>query len=687
MSHNYKLPAYSSIFINRADINLGDKIILHSTMLDTLLQRFGDTNLPNPMIFEITHAIDTQNKRITHCGVLEFSSDVVGCFLPQWLMNNLYIHNDGTIINLRVVELPLATKLVFKSLTPSFYTDIINPKATLENALVRFTALTEHDTIQIHTNNKVYDILIMCVEPKHNNIHRPDLASAVCLIDATVNVEFDSSDSVDTDGMNDPVNSTPQVPTLITAPNTPQPIPQIPSNQYVYYRYRTQPSPGNRLIDLQVTVQCVAGDTDIYVSTIVSNPKIGNNQYKLESINTTKTLTISSAPPDTTYYISLHAYNNPIQYHHNSTITIHEVESMSAVKTPTGGNITGQLCASDDTKLCNNCQRYINKKQYQMHELQCTRINVLCSICQMLIRRSEQSKHTHCTQCSAVIASIELNKHIDLTHTPIRCICNELYLPDELSTHQRTDCSMRMMTCQWCNLPVQQSQISDHTIYCGSKTIPCELCGKGIARKRMQIHYAVDHNINPSLRKSNIDELQHAINESKQLYNIHDDDDSALAAAIHASQLDSGMNSTAATHASSSDTYEHVSDEQFTNDENDDSIMIDDDWNDMVEESQHDHTFSPSQHSALQSQLTTPTSRTILPNNDWTTGTPTNINKSNTAVNNNNSNPPSSTHHISRIERGGVQVNLEIQICPYCQQEQQNYDTLLQHLQHCQLVE
>lgn len=33
----------------------------------------------------------------------------------------------------------------------------------------------------------------------------------------------------------------------------------------------------------------------------------------------------------------------------------------------------------------------------------------------------------------------------------------------------------------------------------GSKSVPCAICGKDVPRKKMSIHNAVEHNINPSL--------------------------------------------------------------------------------------------------------------------------------------------------------------------------------------------
>lgn len=50
---NFDMPAYSSVFLpNAPDLSDGDKIILHSSILDTLTRRFPN-NMPHPLIFEV----------------------------------------------------------------------------------------------------------------------------------------------------------------------------------------------------------------------------------------------------------------------------------------------------------------------------------------------------------------------------------------------------------------------------------------------------------------------------------------------------------------------------------------------------------------------------------------------------------------------------------------------------------
>jgi ubiquitin fusion degradation protein 1 len=47
---------------------------------------------------------NAQMGRKTHCGVLEFSADEGVCYLPNWMMNQLFLE-DGSEVILRNVTL------------------------------------------------------------------------------------------------------------------------------------------------------------------------------------------------------------------------------------------------------------------------------------------------------------------------------------------------------------------------------------------------------------------------------------------------------------------------------------------------------------------------------------------------------------------------------------------------------
>lgn len=89
--------AYSPAFFGKNDINKGNKIILPSSALHELAR----LSISYPMMFMISNP---QMAKKTYCGVLEFSAEEGLCYLPYWMMNNLYLE-EGSEIILRNVTL------------------------------------------------------------------------------------------------------------------------------------------------------------------------------------------------------------------------------------------------------------------------------------------------------------------------------------------------------------------------------------------------------------------------------------------------------------------------------------------------------------------------------------------------------------------------------------------------------
>ena len=155
-----------------ARIIIGDKIILPVSILDTLITM----EVQYPMTFEI---ITNQTK--THCGVLEFTAEEGTCFIPSWIMRNLYI-NDGDSIYIRNVALQKASFIKFK---PDItFLDLSDPRAILEYILRSFSCVTIGDKLTFEYNNKEYILEVTEVKPK----------KACCIIEADIEVEFDYPD-------------------------------------------------------------------------------------------------------------------------------------------------------------------------------------------------------------------------------------------------------------------------------------------------------------------------------------------------------------------------------------------------------------------------------------------------------------------------------------------------------------
>jgi len=147
----------------------GDKIILPVSVLDTLITM----EVQYPLTFEL---ITNQTK--THCGVLEFTAEEGTCFIPNWIMKNLYI-NDGDSIYIRNVALQKASFIKFK---PDIkFLHLSDPRAILEYILRSFSCVTIGDKLTFEYNHKEYILEVTDVKPK----------KGCCIIESDIEVEFD----------------------------------------------------------------------------------------------------------------------------------------------------------------------------------------------------------------------------------------------------------------------------------------------------------------------------------------------------------------------------------------------------------------------------------------------------------------------------------------------------------------
>ncbi|KAJ3680080.1 hypothetical protein LUZ60_016358 [Juncus effusus] len=162
---------YPASFIDKPNLEIGDKVIMPPSALD----RLASLHIEYPMLFEI-HNDATQ--RVSHCGVLEFIAEEGMIYMPYWMMQNMLLR-EGDIIRLKNASLPKGTYVKLQPHTTDFL-DISNPKAILETTLRNFSCLTTGDSISISYNNKQYYIDI--VETKPSN--------AISIIETDCEVDF-----------------------------------------------------------------------------------------------------------------------------------------------------------------------------------------------------------------------------------------------------------------------------------------------------------------------------------------------------------------------------------------------------------------------------------------------------------------------------------------------------------------
>ncbi|RHY38384.1 hypothetical protein DYB34_011063 [Aphanomyces astaci] len=148
-------------------------VLLPPSALETLAQM----HVEYPMLFKI---INEGVERSSHCGVLEFSAPEGSCYMPYWMMQNMFL-NEGGIVNVQNVTLPKASFAKIRPQSTDFH-DISNPRAVLEATLRKFSCMTVGDTISITYNNRNYLFDVRELRP----------ADAVCIIETDCELDFDA---------------------------------------------------------------------------------------------------------------------------------------------------------------------------------------------------------------------------------------------------------------------------------------------------------------------------------------------------------------------------------------------------------------------------------------------------------------------------------------------------------------
>ncbi|TKY48404.1 Ubiquitin fusion degradation protein 1-like [Spatholobus suberectus] len=170
---------YPVSFIEKSDLEKGDKIIMPPSALD----RLASLHIEYPMLFQLKNP---SAGRVTHCGVLEFVSDEGIIYIPYWMflcfycqmMENMLLQ-EGDIVNVKNTNLAKGTYVKLQPHTKDFL-DISNPKAILETSLRSYSCLTTGDTIMVAYNNKKYYIDIVETKP----------SPAVSIIETDCEVDF-----------------------------------------------------------------------------------------------------------------------------------------------------------------------------------------------------------------------------------------------------------------------------------------------------------------------------------------------------------------------------------------------------------------------------------------------------------------------------------------------------------------
>ncbi|XP_074270245.1 uncharacterized protein LOC141593331 [Silene latifolia] len=426
---------------------------------------------------------------VTHSGVLEFTAEEGRVALPPHVWNNLLSSETPMtpMIEVQYVRLPKGSYAKLQSDEVAFL-EVPNHKAVLETTLRQHATLSQEDTIMVKHGELTFKLHVLELKP----------SSSVSVLETDIEVDivnpFSTSD----------INKQTVLKPLTFGSSESG---TVEEGQYMYYKFTLGNDAWNIIsshdakLEVKLDVDTGSGDTDLYMS---KHPLLypTNHQHQWSSHDVgSKTLILSSRDQnleEATFSIGVYGFKGISKY----TISVNIQDN--STRGQQAGLSSSALDA--DTLECGNCKHFIPSRSIALHEAYCRRHNVICQHagCGVVLRVENAKNHVHCSRCGKAFQQAEMEKHMKVFHEPIHCSCGVVLEKEEMVQHQSTICPMRMITCRFCGDIVQAGSspmdmrdhlrgLSEHESLCGSRTAPCDSCGRSVMLKEMDIHRIAVH--------------------------------------------------------------------------------------------------------------------------------------------------------------------------------------------------
>ncbi|OIW04145.1 hypothetical protein TanjilG_00705 [Lupinus angustifolius] len=427
----------------------------------------------------------------THSGVLEFTADDGSVGIPPHVWNNLFSEGsiESPLVEVRYVWLPKGT---YAKLQPERvgFSDLPNHKAILETSLRQHATLSRGDILTVNYGELAYKLRVLELKP----------SSTVSVLETDIEVDI-----VDPDKASEKTDEHVLIPLVVGVSQ----IGTVDEGKFLYYKFSIDNgawekiSTGNSNVEVKLEFETDSGDTDLFISRHpLIFPTRHQHEWSSHDIGS-KALILSSKDKNFgpgTYSIGIYGFKGITRY----KISVMVQDNLNQKP---GQQASSSMSSTEiDTEQCRNCKHYIPSRTIALHEAYCVRHNVVCQHvgCGVVLRTGESKNHIHCDRCGQAFQRVELEKHMKVFHEPLHCPCGIILEKEQMVEHQGSVCPLRLISCRFCGdmVPAGSSAmdvrdklrgLSEHESICGSRTAPCDSCGRSVMLKDMDIHQIAVH--------------------------------------------------------------------------------------------------------------------------------------------------------------------------------------------------
>lgn len=215
---------------------------------------------------------------------------------------------------------------------------------------------------------------------------------------------------------------------------------------------------GNSKVVVTLEGSGEGADADLYVAAQPNlHPTPHSHQFSSHDVGT-KSVIVSgddlrtSSMDVLTLGVGVHGYRGTTKFR----LSVAVKEQEATVRKLGGSSAAGALPGAGYTS-CPNCGQTIPVASAVLHEAYCRRHNAVCPFpgCGLVLRKDAMKNHVHCERCGkGLAAGGELEKHIRVQHTPLKCECGAELVMADMVRHKAEDCPLRSIVCRWVHLEV-----------------------------------------------------------------------------------------------------------------------------------------------------------------------------------------------------------------------------------------